>query len=379
MVANPNTPSLEYSRKAPLAPIPFQPANDRTQKGARAHVKNGGTLGLSAYAGIGGHNPHLFRSEPPRKGRGVSKSANREHRSEINVRAEPFPASPKLSTIESTLTLLGDVRAAEKLESDFYLVGLQPTRQSIGLNRYPGPSEFSFVANIGRGQQAGGDVMSEESASTADLFEIIRTTQSMRRLKPDPVPNELIRKILEAGVCAPSGGNMQRWRFLVIRDPKIKETVGALYKRAWDEQVAPRYRSGEPAPGMSRERFLRLLDAAEYLAAHIHEAPVWIVPCLEGATPTRTSGSSIYPAVQNMLLAARALGLGATLTTLYLQFEKEAEAAFGLPPGVHSYALIPIGYPIWPVRACPPYYAGRCRLRRPVGSASSGLGMPCHG
>jgi nitroreductase len=96
-----------------------------------------------------------------------------------------------------------------------------------------------------------------------------------------------------------------------------------------------------PGPGMSRERFLRLLDAAEYLAAHIHEAPVWIVPCLEGGTPTRTSGSSIYPAVQNMLLAARALGLGATLTTLYLQFETEAEAALGLPPGVHSYALLP--------------------------------------
>jgi nitroreductase len=152
---------------------------------------------------------------------------------------------------------------------------------------------------------------SDATPNTAELFEIIRTTRSMRRLKPDPVPNELIRKILEAGVCAPSGGNMQRWRLLVIR-----------------------------------ERFLRLLDAAEYLAAHIHEAPVWIVPCLEGGRPTRTSGSSIYPAVQNMLLAARALGLGATLTTLYLQFEKEAEAALGLPPGVHSYALLPIGYPM---------------------------------
>src|ERR1700732_3087662 len=159
----------------------------------------------------------------------------------------------------------------------------------------------------------------DAASDTTDLFEIIRTTRSMRRLKPDPVPNELIRKILEAGVCAPSGGNMQRWQFLVIRDPKVKETVGALYKRAWDEQVAPRYRSGEPAPGMIRERFLRLLDAAEYLANHIHKAPVWIVPCLEGATPTRTSGSSIYPAVQNMLLAARALGLGATLTTLHLK------------------------------------------------------------
>src|ERR1700739_3166853 len=86
--------------------------------------------------------------------------------------------------------------------------------------------------------------------------------------------------------------------------------------------------------------------AAAYLAAHIHEAPVWIVPCLEGATPTRTTGSPMYPAVQNMLLAARALDLGAPLTTLYLQFEKEAKAALGLPPGVHSYALLPIGYPM---------------------------------
>jgi nitroreductase len=198
--------------------------------------------------------------------------------------------------------------------------------------------------------------MPDAAPNTNDLFEIIRSTRSMRRLKPDPVPNELIRKILEAGTCAPSGGNMQRWRFLVIRDAEIKRTVGAFYKRAWDEQVAPRYRSGQPAPGMSRERFLSLLDAAEHLAAHIHEAPVWIVPCLEGGTPTRTSGSSIYPAVQNMLLAARALGLGATLTTLYLSFEKEVEAAFGLPSDVHSYALLPIGYPIGrfgPVRRVP--------------------------
>ena len=187
--------------------------------------------------------------------------------------------------------------------------------------------------------------MPDATPNTSDLFEIIRTTRSMRRLKPDPVPNELIRKILEAGVCAPSGGNMQRWRFLVVRDAEIKRTVGGYYKRAWDEQAAPRYRSGEPAPGTTREQFLRLLGAAEYLAAHIHEAPVWIVPC-QGGTPTRTSGSSIYPAVQNMLLAARALGLGATMTTVYLQFEKEAEAALGLPPNVHSYALLPIGYPM---------------------------------
>jgi nitroreductase len=191
---------------------------------------------------------------------------------------------------------------------------------------------------------------------THDLFEIMATTRSMRRLRPDPVPAALIRKILEAGVSAPSGGNMQRWRFIVVRDPKIKQTVGAYYKRAWDEVVSPRYRVGEPAPGTSRERFARMLNAAQYLADHIHEAPVWIVPCLEGPNPTRTSGSSIYPAVQNMLLAARALGLGATLTTLYLNFEKEVEAALSLPSDVHTYAILPIGYPMGrfgPVRRIP--------------------------
>lgn len=178
-----------------------------------------------------------------------------------------------------------------------------------------------------------------------DLFEIMRTTRSMRRLKPDPVPPALIRQILEAGTMAANGGNMQNWRFLVIRDPAIKAAAGAYYRRAWHEVVGPRYRSGGPAPGTTADAFGRMLSAAEYLADHFHEAPVWIVPCAAGATPTRTTGSSIYPAVQNMLLAARALGLGATLTTLYLNFEKEAESAMGLPDGVHSYAILPIGYP----------------------------------
>jgi nitroreductase len=150
-----------------------------------------------------------------------------------------------------------------------------------------------------------------------DLFEIMQTTRAMRRLKPDPVPDELIRKILQAAVCAPNGANTQRWRFLVIKDPKIKQQVQVYYKRAFDEVIGPRYTSSTPPPGVTRERYLRQHSAVEYLTAHFHEAPVWIVACLdEGtSTPTRGSGASIYPAVQNMLLAARALGLGATLTT----------------------------------------------------------------
>ena len=188
--------------------------------------------------------------------------------------------------------------------------------------------------------------MAEAGSDDPGLFEIIRTTRSMRRLKPDPVPDGLIARILEAGVCAPSGGNMQRWRFLVVKDPGIKKAVALYYKRAWDEQAMPRYRTGAPAPGVSAERFQRMLAAAQHLADHIHEAPVWIVPCLEGGAATRSSGSSIYPAVQNMLLAARALGLGATLTTLHLNFEKETEAALGLPANVRSYAILPIGWPL---------------------------------
>jgi nitroreductase len=182
---------------------------------------------------------------------------------------------------------------------------------------------------------------------TNDLFEIIRTTRAMRRLKPDPVPDALIRKIIQAGVCAPNGGNTQRWRFLVIKDQTIKRKVQVWYKKAFDEVVGPRYLKSTPPPGVTREAYNRQHAAVEYLTDHFHEAPVWIVACIEEtAPPTRWSGASIYPAVQNMLLAARALGLGATLTTRHLLFEKETEAALGLPPGVHSYAILPIGWPM---------------------------------
>jgi nitroreductase len=181
-----------------------------------------------------------------------------------------------------------------------------------------------------------------------ELFDIIHSTRAMRRLKPDPVPDELIRKILQSAQCAPNGGNTQRWRFLVIKDAKIKQQVQVYYKRAFDEVIGPRYLSSTPPAGVSKESYVRQHAAVQYLTDHFHEAPVWIVACLEegSATPTRWSGASIYPAVQNMLLTARALGLGATLTTRHLLYEKESEAALGLPPGVHSYAIVPIGYPM---------------------------------
>ena len=181
----------------------------------------------------------------------------------------------------------------------------------------------------------------------ADLFEIMHTTRAMRRLKPDPVPDESIRKILLAGQAAASGGNTQPWRFLVLKDQKIKKAVQVYYKRAFDEVIGPRYARSPPPPGSDAARHKRQLAAVEYLTDHFHEAPVWIVACLEdGPNPTRSAGSSIYPAVQNMLLAARALGLGSTLTTRHITYEKEVDAAMGIPPGFHSYAILPIGYPM---------------------------------
>jgi nitroreductase len=202
-----------------------------------------------------------------------------------------------------------------------------------------------------------------------DVFDIIHTTRAMRRLKSDPVPDELIVKILEAGVCAPNGANRQSWRFLVVKDRAIKERVQKVYQRAFDEVVSPLYRNSGPPAGVSPERYAAQHAAVEHLTEHFHEAPVWIVACVEssasgerraaaavGAMELRLAGASIYPAVQNMLLAARALGLGATLTTRHLIYEDEANAALGLPEGVTSHAIIPIGYPMGrfgPVRRAP--------------------------
>jgi nitroreductase len=182
----------------------------------------------------------------------------------------------------------------------------------------------------------------------ANLLEILQTTRAMRRLKPDPVPDELIHHILRAATVAPSAGNRQQWRFLVIKDAAIKQRVQAYYKKALEEVAAPRWRSSTPPPGVTRKQHERQLEAVIHLTEHFHEAPVWIVACLDEGnfTPTRWSGASIYPAVQNMLLTARALGLGATLTTRHLLYETEVEGILGLPPGVHSYAILPIGYPV---------------------------------
>jgi nitroreductase len=181
-----------------------------------------------------------------------------------------------------------------------------------------------------------------------NLMDMVSTTRAMRRLKSDPVPDELIDQILQAGLCAPSGGNRQNWGFIVVRDADIKQRIQKFYRRAFDDLVGPSYATSEPPPGVTVEQFQRQHAAVEYLTDHFHEAPVWIVACLDsgGARPHYGSGASIYPAVQNMLLAARALGLGATLTSRHILHAGEVDAILQLPEGVQSYAIIPIGYPM---------------------------------
>jgi nitroreductase len=125
-----------------------------------------------------------------------------------------------------------------------------------------------------------------------------------------------------------------------------KKAVQVFYRRLFDETVGPRYRNSPPPPGSNPEAQMRQMGANEYLTDHYHEAPIWIVACLEGENPNRTAGSSIYPAVQNMLLAARALGLGSVLTTRHTAHGKECDEAMGIPAGYKSYAILPIGWPM---------------------------------
>jgi nitroreductase len=178
------------------------------------------------------------------------------------------------------------------------------------------------------------------------LFDAMRTMRATRRLKTDPVPDELIREIIEAGTCAPSGGDTQHWRFIVVKDPEIKQQLQIRYKRAF-EDLKKRFHAAPPPPGKTEAQKNRMLAARDHLTEHFHEAPVLIVCCLVGDSGSGVgAGASIYPAVQNMLLAARALGLGATLTTRHLLYEKEVDQILGLPKEARTFAIIPIGYPI---------------------------------
>ncbi len=181
---------------------------------------------------------------------------------------------------------------------------------------------------------------------TDSLFDAIYTQRAIRRWRPDPVPDELLKRVLEAATKAPSGSNTQPWRWVVIRDAATRSTISAALSKflAADEGMRGYFETG----ARSSDKSTRLmLSGAGKLAEDLAQAPVLIIPCLYGGnTADRLStGSSIFPAVQNLLLAARGLGLGTVLTTFQARIENIVHSELNLPDEAIPVALIPLGYP----------------------------------
>jgi len=179
-----------------------------------------------------------------------------------------------------------------------------------------------------------------------EFFDVATTQRSTRRLKPDPIPETALRQILDAAICAPSGGNRQGWTFVVVRDSSARAAIGSLYRECWGELMkVPYYAGAAAAPADSPQS--RMLASARHLSEHLGEAPVLVVACIatDGAAPTLTTGASIYPAVQNLMLAARAVGIGSCITTIHRYRDAQLKALLGIPPAVETAALIPLGYP----------------------------------
>ncbi len=194
------------------------------------------------------------------------------------------------------------------------------------------------------------------------LFDAMYSTRALRRYKPDPIPDEILTKILDAAIRAPSGSNQQNWVFVVVKDAEKKKKLSDIYQKG-GSILSTLYANRPRPPHMDEKQFAMLWNSASYLFEHMNEAPVLLLACLrqEGFGPVqnlpadiasrmremvRAGGSSIYPAVQNINLACRAYGIGTVLTTIHMFFEDEVKAIVGLPPEIQTFALMPMGYPI---------------------------------
>ena len=194
------------------------------------------------------------------------------------------------------------------------------------------------------------------------LMEVASTMRAMRRLKPDPLPDDLLNKVLMAGVQAPSGQNTQPWSFLVLRDAQAKQWFADHYRDAIES------RFGVMSIPDDQSSMARQLKALRYQIDHMHEFPVLLVVCGLRDWPFKVPAEervglappnygAVYPCVQNILLACRALGLGAALTTMHQLFEEEMHERFDIPEEYGVVVTIPIGYPMGrfgPVRHRPP-------------------------
>jgi len=181
-----------------------------------------------------------------------------------------------------------------------------------------------------------------------DFLEVVSTQRAIRRFTPQPVSDDTIRQVLEAAIRAPSGGNRQPWGFIVVRDFNVKRELGRLYSECADELIAktPFYAKAleDPAADPAAARMMR---SSRYLVEHFTDVPAFIVVCMigDGQPFSFTQGASIYPAVQNMCLTARNLGLGTTITTIHRFRHDEMRRLLEIPPHVEIAAIIPMGYP----------------------------------
>jgi nitroreductase len=195
--------------------------------------------------------------------------------------------------------------------------------------------------------------MLEESRVKFDLAmtdELLATTRAVRkRLDLDrPVPRQVIEECLELALQAPTGGNSQGWRWVVVDDAKTRKALADLYRAGAEGYLAA---AGQRAREAGNKQTERVFDSATYLVDVLHRVPVHVIPCIEGRPPAGTpvtllSGlfGSIYPAVWSFQLALRARGLGSALTTLHLLKEKEAADLLGIPEHVMQVALLPVAY-----------------------------------
>lgn len=174
-----------------------------------------------------------------------------------------------------------------------------------------------------------------------DVLDAIWTTRAMRRLDATrPVADSDLLLILEAAGKAPSGGNRQLLRWLVIRDPTLRHRVGEIYRAAARPAILADYaEAATQDPAVAR-----MLASALHLADHLGEAPVLLVPCAP-SDYVRVE-ASVYPAVQNLMLAARSLGLGTTLTQAHRRGEAPLRELLGIPEDVTTFAIIPVGHPL---------------------------------
>jgi len=176
------------------------------------------------------------------------------------------------------------------------------------------------------------------------MLEGIRTARAIRRLRSDPVPESLIRKVCEAGTFAPSGGNRQPWIYVAVTEAERRAWIAERYVTQFRKYIGPAFERAESNSDFP-EATLRNMKAALHLAEHLHEAPVLLFVA-GWKRRGQTQVQALFPSIQNILLACRAVGLGVSLTTMHLAFGREVDEYLGLGPDTPSCAMLPMGWPL---------------------------------